>query len=353
MTGVVFFVAGILSITVSITAITTNSLLLIVIIKNPLHCLRKPSSGLLVALAVADFLQGVIACRNLAHDALEAYITGTYQIPGLRSYQFLLGVFTFTFEIMVVIALTMERLVAIYFPIFHRIRINFKTSIIITIALIVYSVLFTFIQFTSITPMAYDMADILLHHLLPLVTVPLVYAIIQRRLTKQNIAFKTNEKSEFRRQHAERRLASTVRIIALLMLSTLTPYFVIIVLMSYCGSCDYSLLIKSYLVSLVMFQSNSLIHPFVYGWRLRQYRNSFRAVFATRWLRGSGRIDVRMNSISAMKIDSLTNQCPDRLTNQGPDRWTNQIPNSLTNQSLNSLTNQGPDGLTNQSPEPE
>ncbi|XP_032220117.1 somatostatin receptor type 4 [Nematostella vectensis] len=279
MSDVTFLVTGIVSIIVSITAITTNSLLLVVIIKNPLHCLRKPSSGYLGALAVADLSIGALSMSYYATITLRAFETGELEYHGVRSYLSVSGMMTYTSQVLLVVVLTFERFLSITCPIFHRNHVTFRAAVITSLTILLYSSVFSFVQYAEVDIKAYNLADILLHHLLPLATVPLAYFAIHRGLKKQRTT--PNQAAEMQRYHIEKRLVGTVSIVGLLLVLTLTPYLLIIVLLSFCTACNEERLINARLVSILMLYVNSAMHPFIYGWRLRQYRSSFQAVFSS------------------------------------------------------------------------
>ncbi|EDO47229.1 predicted protein [Nematostella vectensis] len=292
MTSSYYLAIGILSIIVSITSVTTNSLILVVIIKNPLRCLRKPSSGFLCVLAVADLAVGLLSSVGVAVNCLDAFLTANLEEETLQKYSLVAGVLTYTFQVLVVVALTLERLLAILCPVFHRNRMSFESAVVSSLVLLAYSLFFSLIQFAGVNPEVYNISDVLLHHLLPLVAVLVAYFAIHRGLKKQSRAANTNT-ADSRRVQIERRLIGTVSVVGLFMVLTLVPYLVVILLSFYCASCDGNLLLKAKFLSILVLYSNSAIHPFIYGLRLSPYTKSFKAVFVTSPVESSHSTEMR------------------------------------------------------------
>lgn len=284
--------AGAATIIIAILATTANSLLLFVIYKDPYKCLRRPSTGFIAALSITDLVTGLVTEPTYVAAVLEGYSNGNFKL-GLRTVAAFCGIITYTSGVLFVMALALERVLACGFVPFYRNYVRFRTTIVISCFIWLYSVFFSVLQFLGVNDEAYHFVDISLHHVLPLLTIALAYAalswLIRRRRraiipAQQNTTqglqttpngITTQQALQIQR---ERQMAIVVMITGLLLFVSLVPYLVVIALTGNCSSCNQNVLYAAFMISVPILYINSIVNPFLYAWRLPQYKRSFKAV---------------------------------------------------------------------------
>lgn len=122
----------------SVLTITINGLLLFVIFKDPLNCFRRPFAVLITGLATTDFLVGAIGDTTSAKN--EFYCVKNED--GQTNFDYVMDYFIDNSATVLVIALSVDRLLAVAFPIFYRYSIKTTHSAIAVVAIWVYCLAF-------------------------------------------------------------------------------------------------------------------------------------------------------------------------------------------------------------------
>ncbi|XP_048587818.1 cannabinoid receptor 1-like [Nematostella vectensis] len=282
VSSTVIYLSGIMAIVLSVSTTIINTSLLFVIVKDPLKCLRKPSTGFITSLALTNLAFGLVTDTTYAMALFEGLGSG-YVNMDLKTIQTASGFFTFTSVVVVIVALTVECLLGTLFPIFHRNCITFKSSILVSCGVWAYALLFTMMQFADINFEVYELLDTHLHHTVPFGAILLCYLFIYRGLRKRTRACApknaSNQQTEAGELKFHKQLLLTVILVGLLLFLTLVPFQVTLTMMKRCLTCDINKLYASFLVSLNFMYTNPALNTLLYAWRTRPFRRSFRAMF--------------------------------------------------------------------------
>lgn len=280
---------GVATVLLAVLTITANGLLLFVIYKDRCKCLRRPSTGFIATLSVTNLMTGLVTDITYAVAILEGLSDGSVNLQ-LRTPTILSGFITYTSEILLVVALTLERVLANGFVAFHRNHFRFQTTVIASCFIWLYSVCFALLQFFKINDHSYLLADIYLHHAAPIIVITLanvvLYFVIRRhhraiipaRVPRQIMPNSQVNSQQTLQARRERQLAIVVMIIGLLLFLSLVPYLVIVNLVTFCCSCDQNVLQTALVLCVPIIYLNAVINPYLYAWRLPQYKRSFKAV---------------------------------------------------------------------------
>lgn len=107
---------GALYLLASIITLTINGLLLFVIFRDPLKCFRRPFAVLITGLATTDFLVGAIGDTTSAKN--EFYCVKNED--GETYFDWIMDYFIDNSATVIVLALSVDRLIAVAFPIYYR-----------------------------------------------------------------------------------------------------------------------------------------------------------------------------------------------------------------------------------------
>lgn len=273
---------GALYLLASIITLTINGLLLFVIFKDPLKCFRRPFAVLITGLATTDFLVGAIGDTTSAKN--EFYCVKNED--GETYFDYIMDYFIDNSATVLVVALSVDRLVAVMFPIFYRCSVKITHSAIVVVAIWVYCLAFSLLQLADIPEEIYDTIDVHLHITFALSATGVIYFMIYWIIRKRRNLFPGEEVSgqkaekHLRNLKREKEFAYTAFLILLALVFTQIPFLVVTIIESNCESClETSWYFVSKKFADFLLCISSIANPFLYGWRVKQFRNSFMAIF--------------------------------------------------------------------------
>lgn len=280
--GVCSTVGALYSLAAVIT-LTTNGLLLFVIFKDPLKCFRRSFAVLLTGLATTDFLVGAIGDTTSAKN--EFYCLKNED--GETYFEKIMDYFIDNSATVLVVALSVDRLIAVAFPVYYRCSIKKTHSAISVLAIWIYCLAFSLLQLTDIPEEIYDAIDVHIHITFALSATGVVYFMIYWIIRKRRNLFPEDEVSrqEARVKHLrnlkrEKEFAYTAFLILLTLVFTQIPFLVMKKIESNCKSClETSLVFVCKKFAYFLLCVSSIANPFLYGWRVKQFQNSIKAIF--------------------------------------------------------------------------
>ena len=273
---------GALYLTASILTVTINGLLLFVIFKDPLKCFRRPFAVLITGLAITDFLVGAIGDTTSAKN--EFYCVKNED--GETSFDHVMDYFIDNSATVLVVALSIDRLLAVAFPMFYRYSIKTTHSAIAVAAIWFYCLVFSLIQLSDVPEDIYNTVDVHLHVTFALAATAIIYCVVFLMIRKRRKLFPGEETTSQKGEHhlknlkRERELAFTAFLILLVLVLTQIPYLVLTTIKSNCEKClKTTWYFVSHRFSDFLLCLSSIANPFLYGWRMKQFRSSFMEVF--------------------------------------------------------------------------
>jgi len=273
---------GALYLLASIITLTINGLLLFVIFKDPLKCFRRPFAVLITGLATTDFLVGAIGDTTSAKN--EFYCVKNED--GEAYFDWIMDYFIDNSATVLVVALSVDRLMAVAFPIYYRCSVKNTHSAIAVLVIWVYCLAFSLLQLADIPEEIYDAIDVHIHITLALSATGVIYFMIYWIIRKRRNLFPGEEVSgqkaekHLRNLKREKEFAYTAFLILLALVFTQIPFLVMTKIESNCESCvetSWFFVCKKFADFLLCV--SSIANPFLYGWRVKQFRNSFMAIF--------------------------------------------------------------------------
>ncbi len=234
--------------------ILSHLLLFVCFVKDPLKCFRNSATYLVMNLALSDF----ISCVS---SLVQVIFAERLAVPFCTTITAMLA------SLLSIFSIAIDRYMLTAHPFKHRAFVNGKRIAIWigSIWIISFCLLVKCLVFGMET-IIYDAVFIII----ALVTV-LIYALTYFSLKKQQRGISQHNRSRNRALQEE--FVKTIMIVAFVQLLTLIPSSVYGVI---CSWQKFSVIAT---MTVVLYLLNFSINPFLYIWRLRNYRQTFRLIF--------------------------------------------------------------------------
>ena len=321
----VVLLAGICSSLFGLVAFLTNSVLLFTLYKDPYKYFRpRATTFFVVSLSLSDFIGGAFVqplysaymfCLAAGVDAKKLY-----RISLISSHV------STKISILTVVALSIDRYLAI--------KLSWKYKLLITVRKVILcnALIWLFCGIFEASHSIINGSEGLFHsvdlHLqttIPLAILCAVYAAtyIKFRRYSRNVVFvRANEGGRsrvfVRNITLEKKIVLTVVLIIIVLFVSLSPYLIVTNLEEHChgtensGLCNEIGFIITRALSVPMLCVSCAANPFLYAWRIPQYRQALRAVCRTtcgRFRRRSRAVSTLSNGIpSVLASASLIEQ---------------------------------------------
>ena len=243
----------------------SHLLLFICLLKDPLKCFRNSATYLIANLALSDFITCSAGLIRMTL-AWKISLTTVFYIWDTASFVSLLSIFS----------IAVDRYVLTVHPFKHRVLLNGRRIAIWILSLWLLSSWLVVKDLTfgtsQIDTQIYDTIFIVIS----LVT-GLIYVNTYLSLRKQRRGI--SEQNQSRRRPLQEEFLKTILIVAVIQILTLVPLSSFSLVHGW--SIDFNNSVSK-LVVYSMYCINIAINPFLYIWRLRNYRQAFRLVFCTK-----------------------------------------------------------------------
>ena len=285
---------GIANLLVGIIAVAGNFLLCVTIYKDPYRCLRNTGSYLVVNLAVADLLTGLITEPLYAAFEISNFM-GTelgilYVIGETTAYVFVNA------SMLSIHSLALDRFIAVKYPLSHRQKMDRRRIVTIIVLVWTYSLLFSMLPFMGVPQDIFYWLDLHIDYTLFGGILIGLYVTIYRTIKcqlAQSLNLRTQGyDSETRRQSvhneieakmkAERKMTKTVSLLVLAAIICMLPLYIMLHVELLCESCMSKPMVKtiSELSEPILF-SNSGLNPFLYAWAIPKYSQALKKMLGT------------------------------------------------------------------------
>ncbi|XP_078357407.1 adenosine receptor A2a-like [Oculina patagonica] len=255
-----------------------NSLVILSVWKDPLKNLRSsPSNFILLSMAVADLLVGLVVCPLTAH---WGWAISRHKDT---SFSLLFAVVSFLLNVSVshMFLLTVDRFFALVTPLQYRAKVTNKRVSIATVTCWIYFLLFGCVlgllqEYYAIVGTIYN-----LQILCFLVSMMVLYVVILWRFHRHSKMVELKEQPKANRQmilQRERRLWKAITTVICAFLVCFMPWFIIQITLYVCLPChrNLSFLMMSFVCATGLTYANSALNPFLYAWRIPKYRDTFK-----------------------------------------------------------------------------
>ena len=287
---------------IAILAIATtagNGLLVVAIWRDPLKCFRTPTSVLMLGLAVADLLTGVVVCPVYSYVFIAFYLsmkTGKpLHLSALETAAktaHAVSNITMNTSYIILMLFSWIQFTAISCPHKHRIMITKKRVATAVAVTWVYSIGFGMLSFLGLPEEILIRADLYLNTTISLLCLIVAYACLHTAFRRQirrlrpwnacsNAVGKRREKSATKR---ERQFTAVNLLLVTFVIVCTLPSTVILYLQFHWKTSTLNS-IKLEIAGLIagdVLLLKMALDPMIYAWRLAQYRRALKALLRCR-----------------------------------------------------------------------
>ncbi|KAJ7370928.1 hypothetical protein OS493_029003 [Desmophyllum pertusum] len=267
----------------ALVTIPGNFLVCLAIIKDPFRNLKTPFNYFLLSLAGTDLVVGaVMDTVAVAFHIGEALQLNLVDIKILHILFFI----TSTASILTLAALTMDRYVAVASPVKYKTMVTSRRAIVTSVSIWVAALGFSFIYF-KLGFISYSFVFANTAVFSTFAVVIFVHVGILKRLRERSkywrdrraVECTESDKQENRNNlintKKESKAAKALMVVLLVFLASFTPACVMIYLLNFCSHCDCLMIHCMRDLQILVVLCNSGINPYLYAWRLPQFRRAF------------------------------------------------------------------------------
>ena len=265
----------------SLITIPGNLLVLIVVFKNPNGKMRTPFNWFILNLALADLLVGMIV------EPLSVVVHAREGLGYPLKYHVYLQPVYFTSCTASVFSLgmlTIDRYIAITSPMQYRATLSNKRAAISSLAIWIISTSLPFLQ-REIGFLWYFFvfgnASVLVTFFVLLFAFVRVHLTLRAQIKELESIQGHSEENQARNNalRTEARITKTFMFMLLAFIFCYTPSLIMIYLMNLCTVCSCQAIHWFRDLSYVFIVLNSSVNPFLYAWRLPNFREAIKALF--------------------------------------------------------------------------
>lgn len=273
---------GVLDLIISPITVVANGFIIIATIIDPFKNLKAtPSSTFILSLALSDFLVGILfgplSGFWFVYFAIKKRAPFSVTVLAVNSVLVAVSVF-------ILLSLSVDRYIAVTTPLHYSRRITKKKALVISLCIWGYSTMLgVLVAFLRNKFQLYGLivsSHIMLSFcaLLVLNAIGIVSVRKQGKFLKDADSSSVNENSLRIVYEREKKVTRAVFIVIAAFQITFLPYIIMSILLFKCFSCrEYvNLLAWLYHFATVMVNVNSLLNPFLYGWRVPKYRQALK-----------------------------------------------------------------------------
>ena len=299
----------------SAVAVIGNILVFLAVIIDPNRNLRSPFNWFVANLAAADLIVGCFALPMSA----EFYIreASTKQLTLLpRDDARRVGSFvSCTASLFSLAAMSLDRFFAITNPMEYRVyraKLNSRRATVISTVILlsiwIISIGLPFLYF-SVGYLKYQFFFAITAVVSTFVVLCLTYVKVFKSLRNQVRTWDSLHQGPASYNHIkkrkikwEKKVTKTFLIMLTLFISCFLPSLILILIISFCASCNCDFIHWARDLNYILIMANSSMNPFVFAWRLQPYRDAFLKILTcgviVRKLRSvSEQINISMNSL--------------------------------------------------------
>ena len=282
------FFTGTVSVFLAIATIPGNFLVCLAVLKDPFHELRTPFNYLLFSLAAADLIVGVVMDPiSAAFHFGEGLKLDLLDIRVLHILYFIVC----TASILTLAALSVDRYYAVMTPLRYKTKLTprraFLASFVIWVVALSASMAYFKLGF-----ILYSFIFANTSVLFTTAVLCFVYTNIYRRLRMQiktwgrrqatTVEERSKQKQKLQNMKIERKATKSLVLVLLTFILCFTPACVMIYILKFCTKCNCILIHWLRDLQFVIVLLNSGINPFLYAWRMPQFKRALRKFLGLR-----------------------------------------------------------------------
>lgn len=262
-----------------------NLMIIIAVVINPLKKLRSPFNYFITNLALTDLIIGIISMPLAIYLHVLQYLNKkSDNLSFTFSYVFFFT--STTASVLCLITLSIDRNIAITFPVKYRNNITLKrcwaVSFIIWSLSLALSFTYTetgYIDFLMI----YINTAVAIAAVTFIVTLIRTYRFLQAQSQKLRVISRTTptetKMQELKRTSQQKKVTRVFLWILLLFLACYIPAAIVVYILQFCTACDCESIHLMRDTGFYLITVNSCMNPFVHGFKNKHYREALAAIW--------------------------------------------------------------------------
>ena len=271
----------------SIVAIVGNFLVVVAVLLDPNRDLRSPFSFFVANLGLADLIVGLVTAPMGTIYLISEGLKRVENLQGFRRWMHVCYFISCSASLLSLTALALDRYIAITYPLHYRSKLNPTRALFISCLVWTTSILLSLIYFIvgynrfrfvfASTAVAVTFAVLIFTNVK-------IFKYLRHQVrhwdnlhdsTEENVVMKQATKSE-------KKITKTLLIVLLLFLACYVPSCVCIYIVNFCYTCGCEFIHWVRDIQFVLVMANSGVNPFVYAWRLKNFRKAFKSILTCR-----------------------------------------------------------------------
>lgn len=273
------------SVLITIVASVGNFLVVLAVFLNPNKDLRSPFNYFVANLSFADLIVGLITGPlGSVHHVLEGLGTVNQRLKGTLHISYFISC---TASLLSLTALALDRYIAITYPLVYRTKLNpfraFVVSVVVWIVSILLSMLYFAVGYNRFRFVFVNTAVVVTFVVL-IFTNSKIFRYLRAQVSQWDNLHDSTEENLAKKQAIkwEKKITKTLVIVLLLFLACYLPSCICIYIINFCTNCNCVFIHWVRDIQFVLVMANSGVNPFVYAWRLENFRKAFKSILTCR-----------------------------------------------------------------------
>lgn len=310
------------SIITTIVASVGNSLVVLAVFLNPNKDLRSPFNYFVANLSIADLLVGLITGPlGSIYHILEGIDLLKQRFKDAVHITFFISC---TASLLSLTALALDRYLAITYPLIYRAKLSPVRALLVSLLVWIVSILLPMIYFIvgynkfrfvfANTAIAITLAVLIF-------TNAKIFKYLRYQVQQWDDLHDSTEENLVMKQAIkwEKKITKTLVIVLVLFLAFYLPACICIYIINFCTNCDCVFIHWVRDIQFVLVMANSGVNPFVYAWRLENFRKAFKSILTCRACME------RLRSISVLNLQLSTTASTDVSMSNNPEGRCNPV----------------------------
>ncbi|KAK2557657.1 Beta-1 adrenergic receptor [Acropora cervicornis] len=266
---------------ITVVASLGNFLVILAVCINPNKDMRSPFNYFIANLSFADLIVGLITAP---------LGTGYHIIEGLgmkndrfRDSMHITYFISCTASLLSLTALALDRYIAITYPLVYRAKLNPTRALLVAIVVWVLSILLSMLYFVvGYNPYRFVFATtaVATTFAVLIFTNTKIFKYLRLQVKQWDDLHDSSEENLAKKQaiKSEKKITKTLVIVLVLFLAFYLPSCICIYIINFCTNCNCVFIHWVRDTQFVLVMANSGVNPFVYAWRLQNFRKSFKSI---------------------------------------------------------------------------
>lgn len=268
---------------ISIVASLGNVLVILAVLLNPNKDLKSPFNYFIANLSFADLVVGLLSAPM---STVYSIVEGIGKVKKYEHFEIALQ-FTYfapcTASLLSLAALALDRYVAIVYPLIYRTRLNPVRAFIVSVVIwIVSSALFMIYYALGYNRFRFIFANTAVATALAVLifTNAKIFKFLRRQVDQWDSIHDSSVENMAKKRNMEweKKITKTLVIVLLLFLACYLPSCICIYIINFCTNCNCEFIHWVRDIQYVLVMANSGLNPFVYAWRLQNFRKAFKSI---------------------------------------------------------------------------